>query len=296
MRMRILGIIGLVALAVLAVVVWRSSGSRHVTPGALPGAAAAATTHAAAQPGGSTSQPAVRPHPSGRQAGAAGGQETSGAPATSSAPGGSPTTSGPARRPRSPAPTASPSPPFVPDQADLQAALLTAAQLPGSGYQEQQPGSGPGLSSLKECPALNAGQSGITAQVNDYFVSGNAATGAETDVSEGLFQDTVTGARQMVGAFRTAVASCGSFSFTVKGVPFAVSAALISFPSMGDQTAAVQVTVSQAAAHFSISGDVVAIRLGGTVIVITNVGYPTLSTGLTDAVASDAYAKVASRW
>jgi hypothetical protein len=180
----------------------------------------------------------------------------------------------------------------VPDKAQLQAALLTAAQLPGSGYQEQPPSSGPGLGSLKDCPALSAGQSGISAQVSQSFAAGQTGP----DISEGLFQDTISGARQMEGAFRTAVASCGSFSIVIKGVPFAVNATTIPFPSLGDQTAAIQVTVSQAALQFSISGDVVAIRHGGTVIVITNVSYPMLSTGLTEAVAEDAYAKVASRW
>jgi hypothetical protein len=180
----------------------------------------------------------------------------------------------------------------VPDQEQLQAALLTASQLPGGGYTVQPSSSAVGLGSLKYCPALSAGESGVSAQASQAFTAGSAGP----DVSEGLFQDTVSGAEQMLGAFTTVPRTCGSFSTTVGTLQLAISVAAASFPSIGDQTAAVQVNVTLAAYNATIYADVVAIRHGGTVIVITNVQYPGLDQGLTAAVATAAYNKVAARW
>jgi hypothetical protein len=197
------------------------------------------------------------------------------------------------------APSAAPSSgtPFVPGQADLQAALLTAADLPGSGYTTQQAVSGAGLGSLKDCPALSAGESGISAQATESFSASTASPA--TEISEGLFQDTVSGAEQMVGAFSTVASTCGSFSTTIStsGGPLtlAITVTAEPFPSIGDETAADSVNVYIAAANVTITADVVAIRHGGTVIEITNVDYPPVS-GLTQAVAAAAYKKVAARW
>jgi acyl-CoA thioesterase len=100
----------------------------------------------------------------------------------------------------------------------------------------------------------------------------------------------------MLDAFRTVVSTCGSFSVTVGGLSLAVTATTVTFPQIGDQTAALQINVQVLADGVIVSGDVVAIRYGGTVIVVTNVAYPALSQGLTESVAAAAYAKVASQW
>jgi hypothetical protein len=181
----------------------------------------------------------------------------------------------------------------VPDQADLEAALLTAGELPGSGYTAQAGASAVGLGSLNACPALSAGESGVSAEATVSFTGGG---GTGPFLNEGLFQDTVTGAQQMVGAFGTVASTCGNFSITDGGLSLAVNVITVPFPQIGDQTAALQINVQILGENVTVSGDVVAIRYGGTVIVVTNVAYPDLSQRLTESVAAAAYAKVVSRW
>jgi len=285
--MRLLRICGAFALAAVAGAVWFSTSS------GLPLASGRAVPPPVPLPSSSgPSQPPMRAHRP--TAGTARSKRDAAKALGSSS---VPAHSAPA--PQTPASSAA-RPPGVspaPDQAELEAALLTAAELPGSGYTTQQGASQAGLGSLQYCPALSAGQSGVSAQASRSFSGGNAGP----DISEGLFQDTVSGAKQMVGAFTTVPRTCGRFSTVVGGLSLAVTVSAVSFPPIGDETAAVQVNVqipvSQSGVTYqvTISGDVVAIRHAGTVIVVTNVGYP-LDEGLTESVAATAYTKVAARW
>jgi hypothetical protein len=164
--------------------------------------------------------------------------------------------------------------------------------LPGSGYSAQSAASSVGLGSLRYCPALSAGQSGVSAQASESFTAGSAGP----DISEALFQDTVSGAEQMLGAFATVVSSCGNFSTEVDGINLAITVGAVPFPAIGDQAAAVQINVALTKYNVVISGDIAAIRHGGTVIVVTNVEYPALDQGLTKAIATAAYAKASALW
>jgi hypothetical protein len=284
--MRVLRICGSLALVILAGAVWFSTSS-----GVLP-----ASVHSGAPVGpllpGSPFSPITPLSPVSRPRSH---------PARAPRPSPSASTKARSRRVRSPgwpgpskrppaSPSPSPSP--VPDQAQLQAALLTAAQLPDGSYTAEPAAADVGLGSLKYCPALSAGQSGVTAQASVSFNGGETGP----DISEGLFQDTVRGAEQMLGAFKTVPSSCGSFSAVVDGISLAITVGTVSLPAIGDQTATVQVNVTLTAYDVTISGDVAAIRHGGTVIVVTNVAYPTLDQGLTQAVAAAAYKKAASLW
>ena len=75
----------------------------------------------------------------------------------------------------------------------------------------------------------------------------------------------------------------------------AVSLSREAFPVFGNNTVAVRITANLAKYRLSISADVVAVRHGGTVIVVTNVALP-LDSGLTQSTMAAAYAKVAARW
>jgi hypothetical protein len=196
----------------------------------------------------------------------------------------------PARPSASPRPT--PTQTFVPTTADLQAALLTPAQLPGGTYTPVPPADGTlGPGSFAGCPALSAGQSGVTAQASEFLMAGQAGP----FIDEALLQDSVSGAEQMVSAL-TAVASCGAIPLTVAGTTLDVTLAPESFPALGDQQAAVAVNVSVPGGSTTVHiGDIAAVRHGGTVIEVTNVGFP-LNGPLTAEVATDALAKVAARW
>jgi enamine deaminase RidA (YjgF/YER057c/UK114 family) len=171
-------------------------------------------------------------------------------------------------------------------------ALLTAAELPGTGFTAQPAASSVGLASVKYCPALSAGQSGVSAQASESFTAGQTGP----DVSEALLQDTVNGARQMLGAFATVASTCGNFSAEVDSIKLTITVGTVPFPAIGDQAVAVQVNVTLTGYNVVISGDVVAIRHGGTVLVVTNVEYPTLDQGLTQDLAKAAYSKAKALW
>jgi hypothetical protein len=53
--------------------------------------------------------------------------------------------------------------------------------------------------------------------------------------------------------------------------------------------------VISAAGDVSITGDIVAVRSGGTVILLVNAALQ-LDAGLTEALAQEAYAQVVARW
>jgi hypothetical protein len=180
----------------------------------------------------------------------------------------------------------------VPSGADLQAALLTAAELPGGGFAAEPTGSGISLGSLQRvCPVLGGFGSGGSAQASAAYTRG----GLGPDLSETLLQASVSGAETQIGQFAQVAQACGSFSIAVNGTYAAVAITIEAFPSVGDQTVALRISADLPAYGVTISGDIVAVSHHGTVIVVTNVGLP-LDSGLTRAVVTQAYAKVAARW
>jgi hypothetical protein len=178
----------------------------------------------------------------------------------------------------------------APTRPDLQAALLTAGELPGGGFTTQAGSAGTGLGSLSACPELSAGESGGTPEDVSFIRAATASA-----VSETLIQDSVTGAEAQISQFAQVARACGSFSATVSGYAMDVTIASEAFPATGDGTAALRLSARLAAYGVTVTGDIVAVRHGGTVIVVSNVDYP-LDSGLTRAVVGLAYAKVAARW
>jgi len=67
------------------------------------------------------------------------------------------------------------------------------------------------------------------------------------------------------------------------------------FPAVGDQTAALRVTADVITIGVTVSGDIVAVRHGGTVILVVNVALQ-VDSGLTRSVLDEAYRKVATSW
>ena len=187
------------------------------------------------------------------------------------------------------APASAPS--RVPTAADLQAALLTAADLPG-GYSAQPVSeSDLGGSSLSGCPALTS---------NPIGVSGQAAVnltgpGTATSVSESLMQLTAGNAAKAMASYAAMSTSCRSFTGQVDTYPVAFSTAPLAVTALGDQRTAVRITGYVLALHVSIYTDVVVVRHGGTLIVVIDVGL-TPETAFTGQIASKAYANVAARW
>jgi len=192
-------------------------------------------------------------------------------------------------------PPATPSPggPGVPTSAELRAALLTAGQIPGGTYTVMPSSSAIGTGSLGTCAALSAGGSGVTAQASVFYTAGQAGPYIE----EALLQDSVSGAEQMVSALTVAAQSCGAIPLSVDGYDLLVTLQSEPSPPIGDQAAAVAVDVRLSGGSVTLHvADIAAVRVGGTVIEVTNGGYP-LDGALTAEVTSDAYDKVvAARW
>jgi len=191
----------------------------------------------------------------------------------------------------SPAPSATP---FVPSAADLQAALLTSGELPDGSYTVQPSDSAIGfgtLTSVASCPQLTEGQSDLSAEQAVAYTAGQLGP----DLSETLLQNSVSGARTQLAGFGQVARACGHFALTADGLKMDITLATEPFPVSGDQTVALRITVVVLEYGVTINGDMVAVRHEGTVIVLTNVGYP-LNSGLTESLTARAYAKVAARW
>ena len=114
-------------------------------------------------------------------------------------------------------------------------------------------------------------------------------------MSETLLQYSVSGAEAQMRQFAQVAQTCASFPVATHRVSIAVSLSREAFPVFGNDTVAVRITANLAKYRLSISADVVAVRHGGTVIVVTNVALP-LDSGLTQSTMAAAYAKVAARW
>ena len=202
------------------------------------------------------------------------GSSSPAAPSTSS--------SHPARPTKSPVPTA----------AELQAALLTLAELPNEGFQVEPSDSGtdPG-SLLADCPFATVGQVSSIAQESETFSAGSTGP----DISEMLLQYPVSVAKGQMEQFAETANTCSSFPVSYHGVVLKIDITREAFPSFGDDTVALRISADVISAHnLTVDSDVVVVRRGGTMILVTNAGIP-LDTGLTRTMVAAAEAKVAAR-
>jgi hypothetical protein len=250
--------------------------------GKQPGPLAAGSSPTAGG-GGGTSRPGSTNKPVASPASTARGTPgTRGSSDGTSSPRSSP---GPSANPAEPSASSSP----VPTQEELAAALLTTADLPG-GYSAEPPGSGLTLNSLTECPELGDGPN-PDAQAAVAFTAGNQGP----DVSETLLQYSVSAAKAQISLFTRVAQACNNLSFTAAGLTFSVGIVTEHPPGLGDESVALRINAALTAYNITINGDLVAVRHGGTVIVVTNVGLP-LNAAVTQTVVSQGYAKVAARW
>jgi hypothetical protein len=250
--------------------------------GKQPGPLAAGSSPTA---GGGTSGPGSTSKPGASPASTARGTPATRGSAASDGTGSPRSSPGPSPNPAEPSASSSP----VPTQEELAAALLATADLPG-GYSAEPPGSGLTLNSLTECPELGDGPN-PDLQAAVAFTAGNQGP----DISETLLQYSVSAAKAQISLFTGVAQACNNLSFTAAGLTFSVGIVTEHPPGLGDESVALRINAALAAYNITISGDLVAVRHGGTVIVVTNVGLP-LNAALTQTAVSQAYAKVAARW
>lgn len=185
----------------------------------------------------------------------------------------------------------------MPTQAELEAALLTASEV-GPGFEVQSPGSGISEGSLNDaCPAVEGGTNPSETAIRAF--EANPGSTSIEDVTEELLQYTVSGAEAQLNQFAQVVNACGSFSLTIPTsigtLQVHIGLANEAFPAVGDQTAAIRVTANVTNAGVTVTGDVVAVRYGGTVVLVVNVALE-VNSALTRSVADTAFARVAARW
>jgi hypothetical protein len=187
----------------------------------------------------------------------------------------------------------------VPTQADLEGALLTASQV-GPGFTVQPEGSGIGEDSLaKVCPALNAPGANPSETATRAFEA-NPGSPFVTDVTEELLQFTPAQAEAQISQFATVVDACPSLTLQFASSPLGpltvqLGLSLEAFPETGDGVAAVHVTADVVTDGITITGDIVAVRHGGTVILVVNVAVP-VDSDLTRSVVAAGFGDVAARW
>jgi hypothetical protein len=181
-------------------------------------------------------------------------------------------------------PAAAPAPPAgspTADAAPLQRALLTVADLP-LGFQAQD--------SAPEASAL--GCAGVD-QV--YLPAGSTARAAVSfghSLSPAFVNETISsrpdgGAAQAVTAFARAARECATFTGP-DGTKYKVAA--LALPSYGDGSAAVRVSSALAEGR---PVDLVAVRVGDTLVAIATAGAGAEEAQLTRTVVARALAKLA---
>jgi hypothetical protein len=177
----------------------------------------------------------------------------------------------------------------APTAADLQGALLTTADMP-AGY-SVQPGGGSALagSSISGCPQLASNPSGVTDQATVAL----ADPPDNPSVGETLLQLSPADADSAMASYAAVATDCSQFTAVVDHYNVAFTTEPLSVGALGDQTSAVHITGHIESASQPIYVDFVAIRHGGTVIVLVDVSL-TSDTAFTTQIASKAYAKVAA--
>jgi hypothetical protein len=183
----------------------------------------------------------------------------------------------------------------VPTAEQLQSALLTLANLPSAtGFQELPPidlGSGD-ANVLSGCPYATEDQATPSADVSATF--GDSLIGPEI-LTEDLQQYPVSVAEAQLRQFADAASKCSTFSTLLDHFNVAISLTPEAFPSYGDGTVALSLTGEVLIVHLSTTSDLVAVRDGGTVMVITYTSAtPALEYAFTRTVVATAYRKLAA--
>jgi hypothetical protein len=178
----------------------------------------------------------------------------------------------------------------VPTTADLQAALLTTADLP-AGYSVEPNGSALGGSSISGCSPLADNPPGVLAQA----AVGLADPPSNPSVGETLMQLSRADAASAMASYATIATDCSQFTAVVDHYHVTFTTQPLAVGALGDQISAVHITGRIPSVSHPIYVDFVAIRHGGTLIVIVDVSL-TSDTAFTAQVASKAYVRVAARW
>jgi hypothetical protein len=189
-------------------------------------------------------------------------------------------------------PSAQPPPPstvthtVATSPGDLQAALLTEADMPAGFRIAEDPDT---AAPSGGCPPLDADhETRASARAEVLFKGSDFGP----YIRERLLRFSDGDAQKLVDMIKSAIDTCRSFAIsdeTVGSIDFSV--APLDIDSVGEAIAAVRVTGHVAAADLSIFQELVAVRQGRVVIMITQINAGSIDTGLTRSIVHKAAAK-----
>jgi hypothetical protein len=182
-----------------------------------------------------------------------------------------------------------------PSPAQLQKALIGVVNLPDIGFQEETLPSGSSVDTFAPCPYAANGPQPVE-EADAGFTAGPSALDAIT-VVEALQQYPVNSAEEQLSQFAAIAASaCRDFTVDLEGLKVHVTLAHEAFPSYGNRTVALRLNATIInAGNLTFDSDLVAVRHGGTVIVITNTAQTqSFNATITRIAVSAAYKKVAA--
>ncbi len=111
-----------------------------------------------------------------------------------------------------------------------------------------------------------------------------------------LLQYPVSVAKGQMKQFAETADACSSFPVSYHNVVIKIQITREAFSSLGDETVALRISADVISANnLTVDSDLVAVRRGRTIILVTNGGIQ-LDTGLTRAIIAAANAKVPARW
>jgi hypothetical protein len=173
---------------------------------------------------------------------------------------------------------------------DLQAALLTTADMPPGFVVTQDTGD---AQKSGGCPPLEADvESGARTHAQVLFKADDLGP----FIRERLLELSPEDAQKVVTNLRSAVDACRHFTShddTVGSIEFSVS--MLSVDPMGDATAAIRLTGRPTIVDLALYQDIVAIRHGDVVILISHVSMSSIDVSLTRSTAEKALRKLQSR-
>ncbi|GIF38043.1 hypothetical protein BC793_11275 [Actinoplanes xinjiangensis] len=277
-----LAVAGTALIGVLAGCVTRTPTSTEASQVALPSLAASLPAVPADDPQSAPSAPSGSAAPT-----------TPAAPA-SSRPAGSPGPTGTTKgRPPGPPPAPAPAArPRVPTGAELRKALLGSGDLPGF----QVDGGAGGDAGGGGCPALDTDFSSGASAKAEVLLFQSAST-ESAYIRERVRQLGESRARAALDRVRGAPGSCGTFTTTVDQLgAVTVSVNRLGVGRIGDEATALRITMRPKIASLVAVENLVLVRRGGTLIILSHTSLSAIDDALTVRAAARAYTKTTSVW
>ena len=178
----------------------------------------------------------------------------------------------------------------VPTTTELRRALLGSGDL--AGFQvDGGTGDGGGEGG---CPALDTDFSSAASAKAEVLLF---QTSSSVFLRERLRQLGASAARAALQRVRSAPHGCGSFTTTVDPLgEVTVTVGTLGIGSIGDGSAAVRITMRPKSQAVVAIENLVLVRRGGTLIILTHTALTSIDDGLTSRTAAKAYGKTQRVW